>query len=68
MIDRKVESLLAVAEEKNYTKAARRLSLTQPAVSQHISQLERELGVPLFIRGKGTIRPTPAGEVVIRYA
>ncbi|MCK9177332.1 MAG: LysR family transcriptional regulator, partial [Clostridiales bacterium] len=40
MIDRKVASLLAVAEEQNFTKAAERLSLTQPAISQHIKQLE----------------------------
>ena len=68
MIDRRVTSLLAVAEEQNFTKAAERLSLTQPAISQHIRQLEEELGVPLFIRGKGAIRPTDAGKTVIRYA
>ncbi len=68
MIDRKVASLLAVAEEQNFTKAAERLSLTQPAISQHIKQLEEELGVLLFTRGKGAIRPTDAGETVIRYA
>jgi len=68
MIDRKVASLLAVAEEQNFTKAAERLSLTQPAISQHIKQLEEDLGVLLFTRGKGAIRPTDAGETVIRYA
>lgn len=68
MIDRKVASLLAVAEEQNFTKAAERLSLTQPAISQHIKQLEEGLGVLLFTRGKGAIRPTDAGETVIRYA
>ena len=68
MIDRKVASLLAVAEEQNFTKAAARLSLTQPAISQHIKQLEEDLGVLLFTRGKGAIRPTDAGETVIRYA
>lgn len=68
MIDRKVASLLAVAEEQNFTKAAERLSLTQPAISQHIKQLEEALGVLLFTRGKGAIRPTDAGETVIRYA
>lgn len=68
MIDRKVRSLLAVAREKNFTKAASLLSLTQPAVSQHIHQLEKELGVTLFIRGKGTVRLTEAGETAVRYA
>ena len=42
MIDVKMISLLAVAELKNITKAAEALSLTQPAVSHHISQLEKE--------------------------
>ena len=55
MIDAKMISLLAVAELKNITKAAEVLSLTQPAVSHHISQLEKELGVTLFIRGKGFV-------------
>lgn len=68
MIDRRVASLIAVAQEKNFTKAAARLSLTQPAVSQHIRQLENELGVSLFIRGKGAIRLTEAGETVVHYA
>ena len=68
MIDRKVASFLAVAELKNFTKAAERLNLTQPAVSQHVSQLEKELGVTLFHRGKGAIRLTEAGETTARFA
>lgn len=68
MLDVKLETLLAVAQSKNFTKAAEQLSLTQPAVSHHITQLEREYGVKLFLRGKGEFRPTPEGEVVIRYA
>lgn len=39
MLDPKLYTLLAVYEEKNYTKAARALSVTQPAVSQHIKAL-----------------------------
>ena len=53
MLGSKIETLLAVAEFQNFTKAAASLSLTQPAVSHHINQLEEELGVTLFIRGKG---------------
>jgi len=67
MIERKVASFLAVAETMSFTKAAERLNLTQPAVSQHISQLEKELGVTLFHRGKGAIRLTEAGETVARF-
>lgn len=68
MIDIKVATLLAVAEKKNFTKAAQALSLTQPAVSHHISQLEKELGAPLFIRGKGSLKLTDAGETAVKYA
>lgn len=68
MLDVKLDTLLTVSEEKNFTQAAEKLSLTQPAVSNHISQLEKELGVRLFLRGKGEFRPTPEGEIVIEYA
>ena len=50
---------MAAAEYLNFTKAADFLSLTQPAVSHHISQLEEEFGVPLFIRGKNGLSLTP---------
>ena len=63
-----METLLAVAEQLNFTKAAKMLSLTQPAVSHHIQQLEEELGVSLFIRGRGGLRLTPQGEIAVKYA
>lgn len=68
MIDARLESLLAVAEQRNFTRAAEQLSLTQPAVSHHIRQLETELGVVLFTRKRGEVRLTDAGETVVRYA
>lgn len=68
MLDAKTQTLLAVAEYKNFTRAAAALSLTQPAVSHHISQLEAQLGVRLFVRGRGELRLTPDGELVVRYA
>lgn len=68
MLDAKVETLLVVAECKSFTKAAEILSLTQPAVSNHISQLERECGARLFLRGKGDFRLTPEGEIAVTYA
>lgn len=68
MTDVKLATLIKVAEEKNFTKAAEKLSLTQPAVSHHISLLESELGVKLLVRGKGEIRLTKQGEIVLRYA
>lgn len=52
MMDSKLETLIKVNETRSFTKAAELLSLTQPAVSQHIRQLEQDLGATLFIRGR----------------
>lgn len=68
MLSAKLKSLLAVASQQSFTKAAQQLSLTQPAVSHHINQLEEEFGVSLFVRGKGGLRPTQEGEIVLKYA
>lgn len=68
MLTSKFKTLLAVVEYQNFTKAAAALSLTQPAVSHHISQLEDELGVSIFIRGKNGLKLTPEGEIVAQYA
>lgn len=45
-----METFLTVCRHMNYTKAARELNLTQPAVSQHIRYLENEYGVELFVQ------------------
>ncbi|MBE6612508.1 MAG: LysR family transcriptional regulator [Ruminococcaceae bacterium] len=68
MLDPKIMTLIAVAGCGSFTKAAEKLSLTQPAVSHHINQLESELGVHIFIRNKRDIRLTPEGEIVLKYA
>jgi LysR family transcriptional regulator, transcriptional activator of the cysJI operon len=63
-----LRSFLRVAEEGNVTRAAEALYLTQPAVTQHILSLERELGVKLFDRtGKG-VRLTAAGDALRAHA
>ena len=67
MLDPKLDTLLLVAEKRNFTRAAQALSLTQPAESHHISQLEQELGVRLFVRGNGDLMLTPEGETVLLY-
>lgn len=68
MLSAKLKTLLAVSEQQNFTKAAELLSLTQPAVSHHINQLEEEFGVTLFVRGKGGLKLTEEGEIVVHYA
>ncbi len=58
----------AVAEQASFRKAAERLNLSQPAVSQNIHALEEELGVTLFDRSGNRVRLTPAGIVLVKYA
>jgi len=57
-----------VARAGSLTGAARALGWTQPAVSQHLAALEREVGLPLVVRGPGGTTPTEAGEVLLRRA
>lgn len=68
MLDVKLETLLVVAECKNFTKAAEQLSLTQPAVSHHINQLETECNAKLFQRGRGEFKLTQEGKIAVTYA
>ncbi len=68
MLDAKLDTLLAVCEKNNFTRAAEALNLTQPAVSHHISLLEDELGVKIFNRSKGELKLTAEGEIVVKYA
>ena len=68
MLDIKLDTLLAVYEEKSFTKAAMRLNLTQPAVSNHIRMWEKEIGHPLCTRIKGDLIFTTEGEIAVNYA
>lgn len=64
MLDFRSETFLAVCRTLNYTRAAEELSITQPAVSQHIAHLERAYGAPLFARSGRSLALTPAGELL----
>ncbi|WP_255460671.1 LysR family transcriptional regulator [Edaphobacter albus] len=63
-----METFLAVAEERSFSRAASRLHRTQPAVSQAIAKLESELGEVLFDRSSRDGTLTDAGEVLREYA
>ncbi|WP_088005840.1 LysR family transcriptional regulator [Indiicoccus explosivorum] len=60
--------LKVLAEERNMRKAAERLFLSQPALSQRLQNIEKDWGERLFVRSQKGLTPTPAGEHVIRYA
>ena len=63
-----LEYVIAIAEEKSLSKAAERLYLSQPALSQRLKKLEDELGTPLFLREKNGLSITDAGRIYINGA
>lgn len=64
----KLRVFAAVAREGNVTRAAKRLSVSQPALSKQLAELEQGLGTALFDRLPRGMRLTAAGEVLLRYA
>jgi DNA-binding transcriptional LysR family regulator len=65
---RQLSYFLAVAEERNFTRAAQRIPIAQPAISQQIRRLEAELGERLFLRDRRGIRLTAAGQALLPHA
>ena len=61
---RHLESFLAIAEERHFGRAAARLHLAQPSLSQQLQRLERSIGVKLVERTSHQVSLTPAGEVL----
>ena len=61
--DLMIKSFLALTDTLNFTNAAKRLYLSQQAVSKHIAKLEDELECQLFFRSRGDISLTPAGKI-----
>ncbi|MCM3698080.1 LysR family transcriptional regulator [Paenibacillus macerans] len=59
---------LKIAEEKNFSRAADKLHIAQPSLSQQLSKLEQELGVKLFQRNTSTVELTYAGASFIQHA
>src|SRR5918998_5111289 len=65
---RQLRAFLAIADARTFTAAAQRIHYTQAALSMQIKQLEREVGVPLFIRMPRRVVLTEAGERLISRA
>lgn len=64
---RQLEAFSAVMKVGNFSEAAKKIHITQSALSQRISSLERDLGTSLLIREQSGIKTTPAGQKLLRY-
>jgi DNA-binding transcriptional LysR family regulator len=65
---RHLRYLVAVADAGTFTRAAERLFVAQPTLSQQIGRLEQIVGTPLLHRGRDGVQPTPAGAVLLDAA
>lgn len=65
---RQLEAFVNVARYKNFSRAGKALYLSQPTISLHISNLEKELSTPLFDRTSKEVNLTPAGIEFLNYA
>ena len=65
---RQIEYFLVVSRLKNFTRAAEELFVTQPTITIAIKNLEKEFGLPLFFRERGSLTLTEDGRVFLEYA
>lgn len=68
LTDFRLKVFLTAAQQKSFTRAARELNISQPAVSQNVAELEQQVGDTLFERGRGEVTLTQKGEILLKYA
>ncbi len=68
MVDEKMITLLTLVSVGSFTKTAKALSLTQPAVSYRIKLLEEEFGIEIFHADRKELKITPEGMLLVEYA
>ena len=62
MTTQQIQCIITLAEEGSFSKAAKKLFVTQPSISQLIKNMETQLGAPLFDRSSSPIQLTPIGQ------
>lgn len=65
---KQLEAFVQIAEGRSFSKAAKELFLTQPTISAHISALEKELAVRLFVRNTKEVSLSEDGQALYKYA
>ena len=65
---RSLRCFVILAEELNFGRAARRLNMSQPPLTQHIKSLEQELGAQLFYRTRRSVRISETGSALLDVA
>ena len=65
---RLLKYIAMIAETGNFTRAAEKLYISQPSLSEQIKNLEEGLGIEIFERGRNRVEPTPAGLVLVNFA
>ncbi len=68
LTDFRLKVFCTVALRKSFTKAAKELNISQPAVSQNIAELEQQIGATIIERAPGLFSLTPKGEILFDYA
>lgn len=63
-----LNSLIHIVEHKSFSKAAQKLFITQPTISNHINKLEEELDTQILVRNKREVKLTKQGQIVYNYA